>query len=71
MKYFKVIIRTNDHCWCSRSARLEAFYYAGKIDILSRVNFMSQIFRNVIFVEIGAKGRLPKKKVVNERGEVS
>lgn len=32
---------------------------------------MSQIFRNVIFVEIGAKGRLPKKKVLNERGEVS
>lgn len=32
---------------------------------------MSQIFRNVIFVEIGAKDRLPKKKLVSERGEVS
>lgn len=32
---------------------------------------MSQIFRNVIFVKIGAKDRIPKKKLVNERGEVS
>lgn len=32
---------------------------------------MSQIFRNVIFVEIGARDRLPKEKLVNERGEVS
>lgn len=35
------------------------------------LNPESQIFRNVIFVEIRAKGRPPKKKVVNERGEVS
>jgi len=38
----------------------------GEIDIQSRVNFMSQILRNVLFVEISAKDRIPKKKLVNE-----
>lgn len=32
---------------------------------------MSQMFRNVIFVEIGAKDWILEKKLVNERGEVS
>lgn len=32
---------------------------------------MSQILRNVIIVGIGAKDRIPKKKLVNERGEVT
>ena len=71
MKYFKVIINTSDHCWCFRSARLEVFYCVGESDIQLRVNFMSQIFRNVIFVEIGAKDRIPKKKLANDRGEVT
>lgn len=32
---------------------------------------MSHVFRNVIFVETGAKDRIPKKKLVNERGEMT
>lgn len=32
---------------------------------------MSQILRNVIIVGISAKDRIPKKKLVNERGEVT
>lgn len=61
----------NFHCWCFRSAELEAFYSVGKIDIQSRVAFMSRIFRYIVFVGIGAKNRIPKKKLVNERGEVT
>lgn len=54
-----------------RIARLGAFYCAWKTDTQSRVNFLSHIFRNVVFVEISAKEKVPKKKVVNERGEVT
>lgn len=35
------------------------------------MNFLSQIFRNVRFVEIGAKDRIPEKRLANERGEVA
>lgn len=55
----------------NRGARLGAFCCVGEMDLPFRVNFSSQIFRNVRFVEIRAKDRIPEKRLANERGEVA